>query len=380
MKLFQSAPILVSCSLLFASCNPNSGSDVGASTFDISPPQLSIPDTLILQIAEPPSNEVSTVTIEPSEDRSIPPSPSVPPNAIRRAVAAAAIVVASLSEEEPRSVPRETARLPDSDQDRIQLPFQRMAAEPNPEIECAVLHGRMICGSVDVQSEPAACDLCDQIASSTLAFTVPAEMIMNRAEFFNLALSPTNSLVSAVRALPTQGDTVTIETASDVPYTLRMKAELYGPAFEVSSSDGALKTVLPDRPTVWEWTVEPIEHGERQLLTLAVSAILHLDGESLPPSAPTVFQTTIPVRVEFWDRIQVFSARLSLVETALFTAAAIVLAVVGWIASIRGWKGQIPLLRRGKHASSRRALPEPPDQILAASQEVQTPESANRIK
>ena len=185
--------------------------------------------------------------------------------------------------------------------------------------------------------------LIDQLKAADLAFNRPEVMAFGETVSVELVLAPeTASKLDEVPAdasiaeqaeavglsADLQGETRVVE---DVRYAPQMQAELKGLDFDISPAGPQAKTVLPDQPVRWVWTVRPKAHGAHKVLTLNVDALLQQEGAALPPVEIRTFAERIDVTITPWKRVVVLASEIKVVHGALAALGGTLVAVGAWL-------------------------------------------------
>ena len=177
------------------------------------------------------------------------------------------------------------------------------------------------------------CPLCAQLGVAEVAFNRPDRLTYGEPAPIELVMAPATS---AAKAAPFLSDDLagTAVTREGVSYAQHMRARLTGGDFAIEPAEAQDKTVLPDRPTRWTWTVRPTAFGPDRLLTLELAPVLEgaaAEGDTV------VFRERIPVDIGLWDRITYVAAAITPVHAALVAVGLTLLGIARW-----AWKSTHP--------------------------------------
>ncbi|CDZ52283.1 Hypothetical protein NGAL_HAMBI1189_44020 [Neorhizobium galegae bv. officinalis] len=174
------------------------------------------------------------------------------------------------------------------------------------------------------------CELCDQLKKSSVAYNTPKRMSYQDDETIELVLAPETSAIvpSTKLGADLNGD---VRTISNLPYSIRMQAEISGPDFQISPSGPQERTILPDRATKWAWNVRPTAFGPDRVLILQISAILDFQGKPLPPANPIIVREKIFVHVGIMDRAVHVAQNMTVMHGAIASIGGTGLAVLTWV-------------------------------------------------
>lgn len=202
---------------------------------------------------------------------------------------------------------------------------------PGPLVPLA-FSDRLLLGDADLP----ACELCDQLATAELAFNGPRELRLGQEDTIELILAPETTDAAARDGL-SEGLTGDVQTAT-AQFALRTRATLRGPAFEIDPAGPQERTVLPDRPTSWTWTIKPTEPGENKSLTLIVESVLVQGDAQLPPVEIETFRQDIHVSVSLLQKAWIWITEANTLAIAVTGVGTLAVAVLTWLWSRRPWK------------------------------------------
>lgn len=139
----------------------------------------------------------------------------------------------------------------------------------------------------------------------SVAFDTPKKMVLERSETVLVAVSPKLSpkelegMLSKEVGRGVKGDAIKISS--------RMRAELIGPAFTVTSVMPADQAVRLEEPTRWKWVVTPMESGDQDLHVSLHAFLTISDGSERDiPIVLKTYERTIPIEVTYIQRARFF--------------------------------------------------------------------------
>ncbi|MFO1142908.1 MAG: hypothetical protein U1E59_11025 [Amaricoccus sp.] len=177
------------------------------------------------------------------------------------------------------------------------------------------------------------CPLCAQLGVAEVAFNRPDRLTYGEAAPIELVMAPASSGAKAAPFLSDDLDGPAV-TREGVSYAQHMRARLTGSDLAIEPAEAQDKTVLPDRPTRWTWTVRPTAFGPDRLLTLEIAPVLEgaaAEGDTV------VFRERIPVDIGLWDRVTYVAAAITPVHAAFVAVALTLLGIARWV-----WKATHP--------------------------------------
>lgn len=284
-------------------------------------PEPGIPDSIPQDGSKPPSN---CVNCEPASlEEELPPDLAGQPGDTLSTSGPAANDDDWLSRNADRNIEQILTEDPVEDRPRV---------GSDPDLMPALRNAQPQGSFTSVQepaTEPAPCGLCNQLEDAKLTYNDPKEMYYGRETVIQLALLPkfVTDDPAAVLDESIEGDRIIV---NNVEYSLRMRATLNGPAFDITPERAIDRTVLPTKVTKWTWTVVPQEYGTRNL-SLELVAIL-MDGDrELPPTEVRTFRRDITIHVSAWDRAVIAAQSITKVHAAIAAVGGTILSVGWWI-------------------------------------------------
>lgn len=144
----------------------------------------------------------------------------------------------------------------------------------------------------------------------SIAFNAPEKLQIDESGTINVLLSPKRSEAELAADLKKKLEDMNdihekerIETTT-IKISNRMRAELYGPAFDIQPITPSEQAIRTDETTQWSWTIKPIEFG-KQSLDLTISALITVSGKDTPMVIET-FRKTILIEISPLKRVKDF--------------------------------------------------------------------------
>lgn len=156
-----------------------------------------------------------------------------------------------------------------------------------------------------------------------IAFNTPSEMVLGQQTVIELFVSKTESTLLLMSLIKAEGD----REGARVQVSDRMKANLRGGGFEITSLAEETQALEGADRVRWAWSIQAKTKGVQPLfLTLAI--IVKVEGESTPRTVKT-FEKEIRVRVTPAQHVSGFVAK-----HWQWLWAAVLLPLAGLIAAV----------------------------------------------
>ncbi|MGI9481787.1 MAG: hypothetical protein ACR2OR_05450 [Hyphomicrobiales bacterium] len=185
-------------------------------------------------------------------------------------------------------------------------------------------------GDLENNEQLAKKSLVDQLVKAKYGFNKAESMVVGEVVDVALYISTDKSFDAPALLFGLPG----AQKSGELKVSSHVSANLHGSAFKVTLKSKERQLISQTLPANWTWTVEAMEPGEKQLLTLEVYAYLENQGRLSDPISVRTLKENIEVNVSWYSRTASF---LASIWQLLVGALALLLATgVGIVYQRRG--------------------------------------------
>jgi len=147
-------------------------------------------------------------------------------------------------------------------------------------------------------------DTIDQILNSmefaNISFNAPDSININESALIHLVLAVEETIDNLKKLIEAEGEKI----GARIRVSNNMEARLTGYNFQITAITPEVQAVSRKGTTEWKWEIKPKEGGE-QTLHLTISAVLNVEGTSIPKTIRT-FDRKIDVKITMIHRANAF--------------------------------------------------------------------------
>ncbi len=161
----------------------------------------------------------------------------------------------------------------------------------------------------------------ESMGFGNIAFNAPRSMNLHTTAPIQLVLGLAKPIDELKQMIEAEGE----KEGARIRVSDRMEARLSGSNFAITAITPEIQSISRSDVTEWKWEVKPNSEGH-QHLHLTVSALLSVDGTSIPPRTVRTFDKVIEVEVTLYQRVGSFFE-----DNWKWLWAAVLAPLVGWL-------------------------------------------------